>query len=239
MAGPESTTTVEGASESKPDIVKTDLPESDGEGVPSAAAPEETPDTKPDIAQKDPPKVEVEKVPSTTTPEGTADPKPPVVNTDRPQRDLKEAPAPKKQGMITRFKNWKSRMGMELNQRLDAQKNEGHGNMYLQGYKMGYAITAMITGLLGLGFKGGAKLLNIGAKDPGLKATPGTTAGLNGTMKQGSTMFAGLRNAVKNPMKPQQNVTQQKTLGVEGPKNTASKITGPKTKAPAVAKMTK
>ena len=239
MAGSESTTTAEGAADPKPDIVKTDLPQSDGGGAPSATAPEETPDTKPDIAKKDPPKVEAEKAPSTPAPEGTADPKPDIANTDKPESDLKEAPAPKKNGMISRFKNWKNKLDTELNGRLQAQSNEGHGSTYLQGYKIGYAITALITGLLGLGLKEGAKLRNIGAKDPGLKATPGTTAGLNGTMKQGSTMFAGLRNAVNNPMKPQQNVTQQKTPGVEGPINTASKITGPKTKAPAVAKMTK
>lgn len=159
--------------------------------------------------------------------EGTAEAKNPEgTKTDKPNKDKKAPPEIKRTGFVEGIQN-------DIDQGMEGIKREtGHGQMFLQGYKMGYALASMIGALLSSTAKIGAKIamLPFSGNKPGLKAVPGTVASLSGDLKQGTAMNAGVNQSVKNVMAPKSSVDHQQKPGLPKPSATESKITGQKQK---------
>ncbi len=169
-------------------------------------------------------------VPQNEAPKGTAEPKADKKKKKGKKKKKKQHPDDiKKTGFI-------ERVGQEIEEGLNGIRREGgHGEMFQQGYKIAYGITMLIAALVGGALKGGAQLASLPFKGgkPGLKAVPGTVASLNGEIKKGTPMFAGLRQAVKQVMSPKSAPQNQPKPALPKPGGTESKITGQKQKATA------
>lgn len=109
----------------------------------------------------------------------------------------------------------------------EISEKDGHSNLYAQTYKMTYALMMLLMNMLAKLF-GGAK-----PAQAGVSATPGTLAGLNGTMDKKSVMNAGLKQAISKKMEPKMLPGPKTTPGIAGPKqNQTQKIEGPKATKP-------
>ena len=106
-----------------------------------------------------------------------------------------------------------------------AEEGGAKGNEFLAGVKLGYAIMAMIMALFG--DKENAPI----AQEAGITPKKGTTAGLNGSLKEGAGLNKSLGNVIpigKEPKTMQPGVAGAKPQpGIAGPEKK-----GPEAKAP-------
>lgn len=162
-------------------------------------------------------------VPQNEAPKGTAEPKADKQKKKSKKKKKQHPDEIKKTGFIAGLVQEIDEAQQRTN-RLDG----GHGEMFNHGYRLAYGITMLISALVGGALNTGAKLASLPFKGgkPGLKAVPGSVATLNGEIKQGTPMFAGLRQSVKQIMSPKSAPQNQPKPELPKPSGTESKITG-------------